>query len=320
MEQNYILAKKLVEDRFGREHELYSMLVMAFFGFFERYPERKQMIIDIAYDTLFIFGNQPIEELAKTYDIDDSFVGKSNNDPNNKSICHGYSSPGYVVSVSSKDILIDEKGPYIICSLYDCGPTQLLDTFIHEFNHLLKCRLNCLTQEDNDNEAYCSIRNGLNFYQLCLYKDKNEYTEENAFSTLDECINVCQTTEIKQLIYSYKDIFVDEDIIKYLKTLKESAIDIDFGYEASVTVFRRLWANEKFRKILEANLINGDFVSTVNTFNIETYDSAIADLADYLDDIAYLEFDPNHKKEFEELVREANAFIDELNTKYTKQK
>lgn len=279
------------------------------------------MIIDVAYDTLFVFGNQPVEELAKDYNIDPSLVATVENAEGNESFCAGCYNPGYSVYIFPDKIVVEDSGPFILCSLAKCGPTQIFDTFIHEFNHLIKWKNKGLIHESDENQDICRIRVGLNIQLYTLDKDTGEYTKENAFVTLDECVNVLQTAEIKKLIYSYKDILsTDEDIAEYVASLNEESINTEFGYGTCVDIFKRLWANEKYKKILEADLISGDIDNTVDTFNGETYDGALADLADYLDDIDFLEYDSNHQKEYRELIDEANEFIDELNTKYTKQK
>ena len=69
MEENYLLAKKIVDKRFDNNNEYYYMFICALFGLFMKFPDNKDLIIKTFMDTKFIIEDIPILDIQKKYDL-----------------------------------------------------------------------------------------------------------------------------------------------------------------------------------------------------------------------------------------------------------
>ena len=63
MEENYLLAKSVVDEKFNKDNEYYYMFICALFGFFMKYPDHKELIINSFKDTNIIIEDISVLEM-----------------------------------------------------------------------------------------------------------------------------------------------------------------------------------------------------------------------------------------------------------------
>lgn len=309
MEEYYILAKKIISSKYNENDKYYNMILVALTTLLYKYKDYTFLIEKIFNDVDISIEDDSIRNILKKKDIhivdfeeDEDEIDEGIN------TTFGISNIGYTfILENSKFIKINDK-PFIICNS-NCSDTLLLNSFIHEFNHLIKGSLNNLVYEDLE----YSIRCGIGYYRCIHNVEKDTLREEEYYDSLDEAINVIQTTEMMKNIELLQ---VEEaSLKKYLDSLDKDEISKDFGYDLCVEVIRPLWENDNFRSLIEDNIVEGNIIRVVSSFDNVLGEGSFEKFADYLDDLDILGGFNKNSRKINKLQNNIRNMIKEYNSK-----
>ncbi len=303
--ENYIKAKKIVSKRFPEEDPYYIFFIMGLYGILSKYPSFEEEIDAIFQRTNIIIEKKTVSEILRDHKLGyDEVFQENENDP---TFTFGLSSRGdsFYFDDDGK-IYSDPIQPFLICSTKYLNPTFLLNTFIHEFNHLLKSYYNGAAIIENDDSNSYFIRSGFNITTSRYDKKTQLITDLCLYDTIDEVINVLQTTEMMEEIYSLKDIILDDRIQSFFQLLSEDSIHDDLGYNTCCDEMRTLWENDTFKSIMETYLMNGNVFEGIKKYNAimgeEQFDK-LADALEELDDMENMGIEGEELKKKQDVVR-----------------
>ena len=267
--ENYILAKKIVSYKFSEDYSYYPFLVLAIYGLLTKYSSYKDVIDDLFQKIDLYIENKPVKQILIDHGIDDESFNQEEDHINEVGECYTYA-----VSSRGENIGFDQDGnpiplqanPFIACSLLS-SPAMLLHAFIHEFNHLVKGYFNGCEMETTKKGLKYHIRSGLHGFDCEYNKKKDTFSSSEYFNTLDELINVLQTTEMVQEISALDGIVPDQDVQRLLSSLNPEHMKNDFGYNDTISLIRPLWENPTFKSIMEEHLMDGDLEDTVKKYD-----------------------------------------------------
>ena len=303
MEESYVYALKLVSSRFDSSYEYFDILVLSLSTILYKYKDNAFLVEKIFNDVEIHISNDSIRNILKTKEIDiisfdeeEDEIDKSNN------TTYGISSLGYTFRLEDGEFVKYKEKPFIICNS-ERSNTDLLNIFIHEFNHLVKSTLNSL---EVGHLEYC-IRSGISYYR-CKYKDKNDTLYEyNYYDALDEVINVIETTEMMEnllLLPIIDDYDIDKDDLSK-----------DVGYDVCVELIRPLWSNPTFRSLIEDNIIDGNTENIIREFDKVLGEGSFDKFTDYLDDLDYADGYNSKSKKTTRLKNNVRKMVNEYNRK-----
>ena len=289
------------------EEKIYPILVLAIYALLCKYENEKVSIQTIFENTDLFIEEKEIKDILQTHNIE---LENNIDIEEEKWETYGISSKGktYEFTEDGKFIL-KEDNPFIICSLIN-QPTTLLNTIIHELNHLIKSDRNSIEEGKEENTQSCILRSGLNYYHLIYDEENDILTEYDYFSTLDEAINTIQTTEIIQNILTLDGITPDIRIQKWINFCKNDHLERDIGYDESVKIIRPLWENKSFKKLIEENIIEGNIDKIIKEIDKILGEGSFIEIANSLDDLEEIEEETEERKKIienlEEKIKEYN--------------
>lgn len=286
MVENYLLAKKVAADKCGSDSEFYPFMVCALYGLFTKYKGNNEMIANLFMDTAIIFEEGKVEDIIRRNNIDvDDFDLVHDNDEEGITT-YGVSNQGHSFYTDADgNVSYERSNPFVICSLDHENMAHFLNTFCHEFGHLIKGEEKGHSSEETEDHFTFIIRTGLAHYVYHYQDHFRDFRFISAFSVLDEAINCIQTTDVLEEILSLRDFVEDEDIKSFLQSLDENEMRKDRGYEYIVKLVRELWKNDSFRSVVEENIVNGDIDAIINSFNVVMGNDAFEDMSSKLDSI-----------------------------------
>lgn len=297
MEESYVEALKLVSSRYDSSYEYFNILVLALSTLLYKYNGKKDLVESIFKDVDIYIEKDSILNVLKKNNIEIVDFGDNEDSVDDMGISHN----GYDFIFENNKVIISKGKPFIICNP-NCNNTELLNTFIHEFNHLIK-----FSNETSklDKPEY-TIRNGIGYFR-CIYNPKTDILYEyDYYHVLDEVINVIETTEMMKNI----ELLPIDDL-----DIDRSLLSEDMSYELCVDLIRPLWDNPKFRNLIEDNIIDGSIDTIIRSFNDTLGENSFERLADYLDDLQYLEDANNTKKKYYRLIKNIKNMVNEYNRK-----
>ena len=244
MEVNYLLAKQIVDEKFDNSNQYYYMFICALFGLFMKYPDNKDLIIKSFRETTFIIEDIPVLDIQKKYDL--NLIQEDELEVQDPSVCtnYGVSDLGFGYFIKDGMVQMIREKPMIVCTSKNNSPANLLNVFIHEMNHILKSWNNSHGSKKDEDVSCCYNRCGMMY---CIYtydKSTDILKEEEFYSTLDEVINVFQTTDILKYILMLDGVVPDEDFQEYFDTLDKDEMTKLNGYEKCCGLFKRIWDND----------------------------------------------------------------------------
>ncbi len=311
MEEKYILAKHIVDEKYSKDNEFYYMYISALFGLFMKYPDNTDLVIEAFRKTKIIIEDRSVLEIQKAYDL--NLISDEELDVQDPNVCtnYGVSDAGFGTYVENGKVQMTRENPLIVCSAGKCSPANLLNIFVHELNHIVKSLINCYggSNEVEDGISRCYCRTGISFMEYRYNSNTDILDEIEYYSILDEVINVFQTTDILNYVLTLDGIVPDNDFQKYLDTLDKKEMTSVNGYEKCCELFKRIWNNELFKNILEEHLIDGNLEEVAIDFDNAAGMECFDKLADYLDDLDYLFCLNNKRKEFEKLYKKLDKLI-----------
>ena len=291
MEEDYYTAYHIVSYKYGEDYPFFPFLVVALYGLLHYYSDYKDTIIKLFQEVDIYIENDSVFNILKKHDIepfgfdeDEKAMKYSTN------ATYGVSSRGHGFDVDEEgNTSFVEDPPFIVCSYQTSSMGKLLNTFIHEFSHLIKSQKNSLKIEKSDDIDVYKIRCGLNILCYTYDSSKDMVYELEFFNALDEAINVIQTTDMMQEIASLKEIVNEEEILKLLNLISKDDYHKDFGYASCVKAIRPLWSNSYFKKIVSENIVEGSINSIFEEFDAILGEDSFEYLGDSLDELDDLE-------------------------------
>lgn len=305
MEENYILAKRIVSSRFKSEDDFYPFFVLCVYGVLSSYSDSKE-IIEILFLNMDIFiKDDHVNKIMRDngFDPEDYYGSDIDEDTDDiEDFTFGLSIIGhnYSLNSSGKEFIYEKENPAIICSTLFSSDTNIVMTFIHEFGHLIKGVINGTYLTKDDDYIGYVIRTGLDIFEFRYYPETDEYWEDSSYNLLDEVINCLQTTEAGRAIADLEGIIIDENILIFYKLLDKSQL-VDVGYPCITSKIAPLWDNKIFKKLILENINNGNIDFIIDKFDKLTFSGGF----DKLDDLILKvdELDINGKRDSPEMYR-----------------
>ena len=313
MEEDYILARKAARKVASKicslDNDYFEFFTVAIYAILRIYDDDyKDFIIGLVEECDIYFDYGSVEEIMKKNGLYENF--DFDTDP----------SSAIAVSIPDTFLHFDEtcfdfdhsNKPTIVCSK-DCeNLTVILNTFIHEFQHLLTSYFKPVEIKYEDDEQIASLRSGLSITRYVY--DGEDIKDYHYFRIINEAITVVRTTEAMKEILSLKEFCPDDDVLSFIDELDRYYIEHDFAYEEIIPIFRTLWKNEQFKQLVERNIVSGDIQEIVDEFNEDLGVGEFQRMAQLLDDISYTsQF--NKKMELRRLKDELRKIIKAYNTK-----
>ena len=314
MEEMYLFAKKIVDKKFDKSNCFYYMYICSLFGLLMKYPDYKDLIRDVFINTRIIIEDKTVLEIQDEYDL--QLIKQEELDVQDADVCinHGVSDLGFGVSLTNGKLEITDEKPTLVCSSKTVNPTDLLNVFTHELNHIIKGQLKAYGSRDDEDISFCFTRCGLSYTSFTYNKNTDILLEDEYYSILDEVINVFQTKDIMFSILTLDGIVPDTDFQKYFDTLDKDELVKVNGYEKCCELFSKIWKNPTLKELLEEHLVDGELDEIANDFNntvgIECFDV----MADYFDDLDYLFCLNNNKKNYEKCYKKLRNLIGSITT------
>ncbi len=293
MIEKYKLAYQEVKNRFGEEYPYFSLLVLSLYGLLTKYSSYQDIVIEVFQNTDFYIDQDDLYSIINKNSIPiiDFFEDDNNIEEELKDV-PAISSTGKYLETKEQQIQLVEKKPFIACSYNNhTEPSILLNCFVHEFSHLIKAHHQSYFEEEDELEDSHYLRGGIQFYKYSYLKEQEIMEENSYFTSIDEVINVIETTETLEIIKDLDGLVPDKRIQSFLNQLDEETLKKDYGYNDAVKVFRPLWEIESFRNIVEENIVEGNISRIIEEFSSissrHTFlelSSMIEDVDNYLDD------------------------------------
>lgn len=301
MEESYILALKLVSSRYDSSYEYFNILVLALSTLIYKYKDKIFLIEKIFNDIDIIIKKDSIKNMLKKNKID--IVSYDDDElEDGYDTTYAISSLGYTFILEDNEFVKYQDKPFIVCNS-NCNNNDLLNSFIHEFNHLIKSSINSI--EVNDLE-YC-VRCGIGFFH-CKYIEKDDDLDYyKYYEVLDEVINVIETTEMME------NLLLLPNIDSY--DIDQDNLGVDSGYDVCVELIRPLWSNPTFRSLIEDNIIDGEVDNIINGFDKILGEGSFDKITDYLDNLDYIEGLNDKNKRTIWLKNNVRKMVNEYNTK-----
>lgn len=309
MSEYYNKAKELVLSKYSEDHPYFNMLVVALTTLFYKYRDYDFLVEKVFNDVDIYIIYDSVRNILKEKNIDIvSFLEEEDNIDEGVNSTYGVSSLGYSFKIEDDNLIKCREKPFIICSS-KCKSTTLLNTFIHEFNHLVKSSINNISSTDLE----YSLRSGISFYR-CKYDSKKDILYEyEYYDVLDEVINVIETTE---MLNNLELLEVDDsNINNYLNQLDKDELNKDFGYDLCVKIIRPLWDNPTFKSLIEDNILEGNIDRIITYFDEVIGEDSFDKLCDYLEDIDLCEGKVKNRKKVNRIKTRIRKMIDEYNNK-----
>ena len=250
MNDKFILAEQIVSSRFKKDNLYYGLYVLSCYGLLTKFEDYTDIIKYLFKDCEFYTTEKPLNELnyeSYEFNIDNDF--------------------GEVVGLSDigRDFYLEEDklitynytNPKIFCSTVN-GPNETINTVIHELSHLIKSCIKTFYKENDSIIQRCGL------YTI-------EETKENHFlssnSTLDEVINVLQVSDMLKEIKKLNSDDMSDEVKFFFNKLNLDDLDKHIGYETGVMLLLPLWKNDKFKDLIEDNIVIGNIETIKDGFN-----------------------------------------------------
>ena len=276
MEESYVLAKKVVTEKYGKDYKYFSLLTLVLCAILNRYKEHTDDIVDLFNRTMIYIDNDSLYNISRKNKLEYANMRKDSDD-----LAISYS--GFDGYFENNEFIPTIHPPLILCD-NRTNKTLVLNVMIHELNHLVKGIYN--NHEIIKDEDVCgfSVRTGIDILQ-CLYnRPANLEICRNSYGVLYEAINVLETGEMTKNLLQLDGIIPDEDIKEYFDELDKDLMLENIGYEFVVKELTPLWANDNFRSLIEDNIYEGNLVNIVNGFEEIMGNGSFERFTDTLDD------------------------------------
>ena len=305
--------KEIVNKKYNENYEYNDLLVLSLYALIKKFPSNKDIIIDTFNKTNIFIENNKVTSILKNHNIEKDYF--YNNDLENESFfINAISSTGEYIILEDNEFKLLETTPFIIVNS-NTNKTILLNSFIHELLHLIKAYNNSYFIDNDEIEEAHYLRSGLHLYKYSYNKNNNTYEEGDYFSTIDEVINVIETTEVLEIIKDLEGIIPDKLLNDYISSLDKSLLTTYYGYEESVSLFKPLWDIKEFKDLIENNIINGNTNEIIEGFEQLETNHSFYELSNSLEEIDYYS-EGSNKKEYFKSKRILQEIINSLKEKH----
>ena len=265
MKKKLELTKQIIDENYEHDDELYGTLFLTCYGMISKYGEEYSSLINKLFTlTTFIIEDKPLKEiLSNSIDTPDGLYNGEELDTEDEET-PAVSYPGdYIWFDDNGQVLYEKANPIVFCSTYDRSYNDILNALIHEASHILKGLMNYIKIDDHN---FFTIRSGLYVFGAKLLPDGTiQDIDENL--VLDELINVFQTTGAMNEIGKLQGIELDPVVQKEFNKIDLEETDLLLGYNQCIRAFRPLWNNERFKGVVEENIITGRIDKIRDDFN-----------------------------------------------------
>lgn len=293
MMEDYILAKKIVETRFSQDDNFYPFFVLCIYSLLIVYQDHKDIIEEVFSELDIFIGNDTVHNIMRDNGIEpDDYYGHDDEaDAEHNITSYGVSSAGHNYYLKDRKEFVDEKThPFIICSTLDSTDEEILLTFIHEFGHLIKGRKNDTYVDKGEDYIRYVIRSGLSIYEFRYFPLDDTFDDYNSYEIFDEVINCLQTSEAAEAIIGLDGMPLDPNVLDFYQSLDKEKLRKDQGYAFVTDSFKPLWKVEKFKKIIEENIVLGNINQIIEELEEITGFNYFDELDDRLDKIYELDY------------------------------
>lgn len=265
MEKNLEITKRIIDDNYDHDDELYGTLFLTCYGMVSKYGDTYSPLIHKVFTlTTFIIEDKPLRDILLEAEgtPDGLYNGEELDTEDEETPAVSY--PGdYIWFDDNGKVLYEKANPIVYCSTYDRNYNEVLNALIHEASHILKGLMNYIKIDDHN---FFSIRSGLYVFGGKLLSDGNiQDIDENL--VLDELINVFQTTGAMNEIGKLQGTKLDPVVQKEFDKIDLAETDLLIGYNQCIRAFRPFWNNERFRSVVEDNIITGRLDIIRDDFN-----------------------------------------------------
>lgn len=288
MEKAFLYAKELVTEKYGDHYDYYPMLTLAVSAILFQHPEERKEITDLFLSLNLYIEEKTTDEIMYSHQLGDET--ESYKDINNQRQ-YGFSDNGIRIMIDENNEIHPEvNAPYIVLSSLDVSKEALLNSFAHEFLHLLNSvKKPFLIQQMEDHLIAIVERSGYNHQVSFVNFEDDSMSYDQKYDILDEVINVFQTTELMEIVLSLGDIVCDSNIKEYFHSLNPDKMKLDYGYNESVNAFRPLWEIPSLQRLLKENVLLGEIDVVMKGVDYILGYGSFDNIADYLEEIDYLE-------------------------------
>lgn len=289
MEENYLLAKQLVNQKFPDGSGIDGFFILGLYGLLSVYSNYRDVVQKAFLDTDILFESGTIKQILERHDIELADFKYDERSDSEHTTTYAVSNIGTFVYLEDGKLKIEKGTPFIAASIDHVGITKLLNSFIHEMGHIIKGYTKGYAKSERNNKVYAFVRTGLHIDGISFSKDDNSYYDYKVGEVIDEVINTIQTTDALQEIKALDGWIPDKEVQDTYNMLNKQILDEDYGYGKSVKAFRPLWESKSFKRLIEDNVIPGNISTIRKYFDRRTFKGAFAQLSDLLDDMDEVE-------------------------------
>ena len=291
MEENYLLAKRLVKQKFPEGSGIDGFFILGLYGLLSVYKDYQDIVEKVFLDTDILFESGTIKQILDRHDIELADFKYDERSESEHSSTYAVSNLGTFVYLEDGKLKIEKGTPFIAASIDHVGITKLLNSFIHEMGHIIKGYVKGYAKREKNNKVYAFVRTGLHIDGISFNKNDNSYYDYKVGEIIDEVINTVQTTDALQEIKALDGWIPDKEVQETYNMLNKQLLDEDYGYGKSVKAFRPLWECKSFKRLIDENIIPGSISNIRKYFDRRTYKGAFSQLCELLDDIDEVECD-----------------------------
>lgn len=322
MEEAYIVAKKLVTEKYGRNYKYFSLVTLALSAIIYKYMDHIDDIVNLFNKTVLYLDKDSLNNIVKKNKINNIDYSDEEEKLNNNNYVssQAFSYSGYSGMISNNEFQPIIENPIIIADTRG-NKTLILNNLIHEFNHLVKNIVNGYEILENDEVGF-AVRSGIDIFKWIFDFDTYTTYEITCFSLLDETINVFETTEMTESLLMLDGIIPDEDVKYHFDSLDKELMQEDIGYELLAEELRPLWNNEEFRNLIEDNIYEGNIDNIISKFEdimgVGSFERFTDLLDDYDEEIMNNGFSKKRKKIKEKIKTMVKRYNNLTNFVYKK--
>lgn len=314
MEELYFLAFNTVIKKYSYNDELFSFYVVGLYALLCKYKKYSDIVVDSFLKTDIYFEHDSVMNILKKYHKSPDNIDEIKKEEGMfESFAVSSLGHEFIFDKNSNKVIHIFNRPYIAANINKITKEKLLNSFCHEFGHIIKGQINGFSVSNNgSNEVEFYFRTGLAFDFYYLEDGDICYSRQSGI--LDEVINVLQTTEALQEVRSLKEFVNDPKILNFISSLNIEDLEKDIGYEKVVGFFKELWNNSRFRDTVSEDVIIG---SSYTEEDFSLLDDDTFDKLSYLLDVYFDNFmDDVDDNKLTSIENECLKIIKRYNEKY----
>ena len=317
MEEQFMQAKQLVDEKYSEEDPYYGVYVLGMYGLIRKYPHHLSFIQKLFRKTEIIIEKGLISKTLQKHNL--SFQDIDEREEQQLAANGGslpaisYSGIFYFIDRSNHFKRADGNPLVIVNGL--CPPSFLLNSFIHEMNHMIKSQKHAFQIEKKAGIERCSIRNGMEVSIYEMYPNSDDIDEMTSYNIFDEAINTIQTSEMIQDILALDGIIPIPCVQEFLDSCDKDDFEDDPMYQDVIEVTLPLLKNPHFRSLVDENLIIGHLKPIEEDFESKLGKGSLMIFSDLLDELEDEASYSNNSKRKKALKKQIAKYVQAYNEK-----